>query len=196
MWTGPSRPKLVVVAQNLVNEQQPFDSIGGSIFKTSLMKAGIPVEKVGFTWSHPGTAIEIRDRGATFVILAGEGAVALWRPDLHVRQCHGRMMALDDECFGFPTFHPEAFARNPRWRSLLCKELQILREIASDPESWISRSPLTCVRCRGEFYRVDDMGVVYCERHWGAPDDRPVTVSQFAAAFGAIIERGTTTPLT
>jgi hypothetical protein len=160
MWVGPEVCKLAVKAEKMPFQAVPFDGNAGKMFKAAMVEAGIGVEKVAFGYATDEPAESVR-----FVILAGDKALASVRPDLMVRQCHGRPMLLDGGVVGFPVFHPEAYWRNPRWRPLLAAELQVLLKVARNPDDWEDLCPQSCVKCRGEVYYTDPARVAYCEVH-------------------------------
>lgn len=194
MWVGPERCKLAVVAANLSDEHAPFGGSAGIMFKREITNAGIGVDKVGFTWTSDDVVGELSAHGVEYAVLAGQDALRVFRDDLNVRECHGRAMLLEagalDGPLGFPVFHPEAFARNGHWRSLLVEELGLLKRIATDRSNWTSLTPDTCVHCRGEFSRVDDHGVVYCETHWGRPPrERWLSPKEIALLLAGTLER-------
>lgn len=189
---GPERIKLAVIAENLGGEETPFSSPAATMFKNSLVEAGISPDRLGFGWATEASLLDAEERGASFLLLAGDAALHLVRPDLSVGECHGRAMLFSADPAGlivFPVFHPESYFRNPRWRSRLVEELRLLRAIGVDRDSWVSFTPDSCVRCRGEFYRVDDQGVVFCVDHWGKPVDRSrlLSADDLAGLFGGVV---------
>lgn len=161
MWVGPEVCKLAVVTEKMPWWSEPFDGPSGEMFRGAMTEVGIGVEKVAF-----GTAEEDPvDRQASFVLVAGDVALSKYRPDLRVAHCHGRPMQVVANVIAFPVFHPEAYWRNPRWRSLLTHELKTLMTIARSPEDWDRYVPESCVKCRGLVEYTDDMGVHYCHEH-------------------------------
>lgn len=163
---GPEVCKLAVVTESMPWWSVPFDGPSGEMFKKAMSDKGIGVEKVAF-----GTAEdEPLEREAEFVVLAGDVALAKYRPDLRVAHCHGRPM-MNGSLLLYPVFHPEAYWRNPRWRPLLDHELGQLMLLAKDRAEWQKFSPLSCVKCRGAADWRDGMGVVYCEDHYKPSPD-------------------------
>lgn len=160
MWVGPESCKLAIVTEKMPWQTEPFDGPSGAMFKDTMTKAGIGVEKVAFGFAGD----DPRERQASFTVLAGDRALHTVRTDLWVRQCHGRPMMLD-HILWYPVFHPEAYWRNPRWRSLLDHELRALMSLARDRENWRSYLPQSCVKCRGAVDYTDLMGVAYCQEH-------------------------------
>lgn len=167
MWHGPETCKLAVVTEQMPWWSEPMDGPSGEMFKKAMSDKGIGVEKVAF-----GAATDDPlEREAEFVVLAGDVALARYRPDLRVAHCHGRPMLIRHEqsdLIYFPVFHPEAYWRNPRWRSLLDHELGQLMLLARDVDNWKSFIPQSCVKCRGSADFHDKMGVLYCYEHWQA----------------------------
>jgi hypothetical protein len=160
MWVGPDVYKLAVITEKMSFQGSPFEGNAGKMFKDSMVEAGIDVGKVAF-----GYATDIPNEDVQFLVLAGDKALATVRPDLKVRFCHGRPMLLENGAIGFPVFNPEAYWRNPRWRSLLAAELQVLLNVARNRDRWEEWCPQSCVRCRGEVYYTDPARVAYCEVH-------------------------------
>jgi hypothetical protein len=157
-WTGPDDARLAVLSPAPTFEplQQVFQEIGTDPARILF---------------GDGKLSELEDRGVSYIVLAGQACLDQFRPDLAIRQCHGRPMLLWpglSHCAGpivMPVFHPEAYRRNPRWQSLLRIQLGSIRRVALDRDNWINECPDTCVACRGEFYAVDPHGVVYCDTH-------------------------------
>lgn len=174
---------LAVFAENLMGESEPFTNESGELYKTALGGAGVDVSRVAFGWME--NISEIKGSDIRFVILAGDGVLRKFRADLSVKECHGRAMMTTENILVFPTFHPEAYKRNPLWLKTLKGELGLLKKIGPDIERWASYTPDTCVRCRGDFFRVDDQGVVYCEEHWGKVPhpENVLTPDQVARVF-------------
>ncbi len=158
MWVGPEVCKLACVSERMPWWSEPFAGSSGDWFKQAMTERGIGVEKVAFGYADDNP----RERGASFAVLAGDQALAQYRPDLRVAHCHGRPM-LGEDLLLFPVFHPEAFWRNPRWRGLLAHELGQLMLLAKDPDSWRLFVPQSCVKCRGAADHEDKMGVLYCD---------------------------------
>lgn len=171
MWVGPETCKLAVIAHRMPFQNAPFEGNAGKMFKDTMTHTGIGVEKVAFG-DDVDMDLEDAIQGvkAQFVILAGDRVLQWFRPDLYVRQCHGRPMLMfpdfpDRTPILFPVFHPEAYWRFPRWRALLAVELKSLMELAHNRNRWQDFCPQSCVKCRGLPHRTDPMGVVYCEVH-------------------------------
>lgn len=179
---GPLTCKLMVIAADY-DPQSP----ASRTFKEAMTEVGISVDRVVFGWTET-VEEEVESRGAQFIVLAGQAALELVRPDLHVGECHGRAMLLDHETpdgpLVYPLFHPDSYYRNPLWRNSLLQELRQLIAIGRDRDNWTKYTPDTCVKCRGEFFRVDEQGVVYCELHSVPEQERPLTAEQIAADFG------------
>jgi hypothetical protein len=109
-------------------------------------------------------------------------------------------MTLDPEDFYGPLVMPVvnhwALFRAARWRQDLIDDLQLLKQIGRDPANWVTYTPDTCVKCRGEFFAVDDWGVTYCEEHWqvrGFTINHDV-VKAINASFGASSHLGDALP--
>jgi hypothetical protein len=160
MWVGPEVCKLAVVTESMPWWSEPFDGPSGEMFKGAMTTVGIGIEKVAFGAADD----DPKDREAQFVLLCGDVALSRYRTNLRVAHCHGRPMMLDHRIL-FPVFHPEAYWRNPRWRSLLDHELKQLMLLAKDKDQWRSFIPQSCVKCRGAADYTDLMGVVYCTEH-------------------------------
>lgn len=162
------------------------------MFKLRMTEVGVSPDRAGFGWATKEALKLALDRGAQFIVLAGDEALSLVRSDLSVKECHGRAMLAspDSPVIMFPMFHPEAFLRNPRWRLTAVDELSTLKVIGGNREKWLDYVPDSCVRCRGEFHRVDDVGVVYCEAHWGkVPTNRILSPQEVVDFFnGKVVE--------
>ncbi len=166
-WVGPATCRLAVVAERMPFQITPFEGAAGAMFQSEMTTTGIGVGKVAFGFADTHLEAALSGLGAKFVLLAGDGALSLFRPDLRVRQCHGRPMLIapGSPVILYPMFHPEAYHRNPRWRGLMQHELRVLMGLGSDSERWSEHCPQTCVKCRGPQAMTDPQGVVYCESH-------------------------------
>lgn len=177
-YVGPSQPKLVVVGERFEREDEPFGGFAGLFFKEVLLEAGIKPDKSGFCYGG-GELLELLVLRPVWVVLSGDVALQGIRPDLQTRGMHGRPVSLlpmsergprDARLggsVGFSVVHHVALRRKPKeWHDLVLQELLAFRRMATDPEGWLKYTPDTCVKCRGEFFRIDDQGIVYCEEHW------------------------------
>lgn len=175
-YVGPNQPKLVVVGERFEREDEPFGGFAGQFFKECMLEAGIKPDKSGFCWAGDELQGELEVLRPAWVVLSGDQALQAIRPDLFCRQAHGRPFSLIPMSerdarlggsVGFPVVHHVALKRNQKeWHALVVRELLALRQMATDPEGWLKYAPDTCVKCRGEFFRIDDQGIVYCEKHW------------------------------
>lgn len=170
MWVGAKEAKLAAVTTPIGDDYRPFASPGGRVFKEMLDEAGIDVTRVAFGWADDLLWTGLYGIGAQYVIAAGQHALDQWRPDLEIRQCHGRPMLIDDRIV-MPVPHPESLWRRqdapgPDYRNILHAQFANLRALALDRDNWLEYSPTSCVKCRSDdVWKVDGNGVSYCLRH-------------------------------
>lgn len=162
----PAAAKLLMVGEGFGAPTRLFAEDAGRTFCELAQIAEIPIRKCRFAEPAAELVPALESSPVQWVILSGDAALHTVRPDLDQRFAHGRPIHRAGITF-MPVFHHVALYRHPQWRALVAAELGDLVTIAKTG-NWMRFVPDTCVKCRGEFYRVDDEGIVYCEAHWRA----------------------------
>lgn len=105
-----------------------------------------------------------------YVITVGTVALASVRSGARkpkLQQLHGRPLFWDKPpapakpSFVWPTYHPSAALRSGKYQETIIKDLKAFVAFLEGGCKW----PELCYVCEGTFYRYDEWGVGYCERH-------------------------------
>lgn len=170
--SGANKPRIIVVVEHFEDEDAPLLGAAGQFFREELTRQQIPLDRIGFCYHDALEEAKSLLSGAHWLLVSGLNPLRVWRPDLHIRECHGRPFLAKGTLDGlavFPIMHYVSFYRVMSWRNLLRQELALfVRYVVAryEGQNWYAESPDTCVKCRGEFWGCDRQGIVYCKEHW------------------------------
>lgn len=194
-FSGSRSPDVLVVGEAATSgEEEPFTSASGSLLRRAMRDVGLTEDRVAWMYacscvasssptSHQLNACS-KNRtdvfelvGPSVVLLAGNTALRLFRPDLRIGKAHGRPFVQDERVF-VPIYNPEAVRRNPGWHEELSLDLKLAADIVVSKKTspavndWRHLVPETCVWCEADpetapgAWHWDNDGIPYCERHW------------------------------